>query len=185
MDNTQDAISYLRHYKTPFWRIMNGSAKVGEYSANDNLEQSIADFQTALTFLPAGTYKLKAADKPDKYNGAFETTFTKGQNSPAMQQTPFQGVSTNAFGVADHIYQKIVQETEQRVLLQQMHADFMAFFKEWPKYRDRIDKMHEHLIDSDGDGTPDIFQTAKNAAETVQKVGEIKKVFTGSSVFGD
>ncbi|MBN8823885.1 MULTISPECIES: hypothetical protein [unclassified Spirosoma] len=179
MDNTQDAISYLRHYKTPFWRIMNGSAKVGEYAANDNLEQSIADFQTALTFLPAGTYKLKAADKPDKYNGAFETTFTKGQNSPAMQQNSFQAPSTNAYGIPDHVKREIETQARKDFMLEQLTNEVREL-------KETVRKIEQYLKeDADGDGTPDIFQTAKNAADTVQKVGEIKKVFTGSSVFGD
>ncbi|GAB4043122.1 hypothetical protein [Spirosoma litoris] len=179
MDTTQDAINYLRHYKTPYWRIMNGSAKVGEYSANDNLEQSVQDFQTALTFLPAGAYKLKAADKPDKYNGAFETTFTKGQSSPAMQQNSYQIPSTNAYGIPDHVKREIEANAYKEFMLQQLSKDVKELF-------DKVAKIESYLKeDADGDGTPDIFQTAKNAAETVQKVGEIKKVFSGSSVFGD
>lgn len=162
---------------------MNGTAKVGEHTT-DNLDQSIEDFKTALRFLPEGKYKLKACDKPNVYNSALETTFTKGATS--SQQPTMQGLSTNAYGIPDHVYAKIQQETEQRVLMQQMHGEFIAFMKEWPKYKDMIDKIDAYLKeDLDGDGTPDIFQTARNAAETVQKVGEIKKVFSGSSVFGD
>lgn len=120
MDTTQDAIEYIRHYKAPFWRIMNGTAKCGEHTT-DNLEQSIADFQTALRFLPAGNYKLKVSDKADKYNGGLETSFVKGTTGTPTQTAPtMQGISTNAYGIPDHIKREIEQQAEKDFMLRQL-----------------------------------------------------------------
>ena len=154
---------------------MNGTAKVGEHNS-DNLEQSIDDFTTALRFLPEGKYKLKVCDKPNVYNSALETSFTKGANAqPAMMQAP----STNAYGIPDHVKREIEAQARKDFMLEQLTEEVRNL-------KESVKKIETYLKeDADGDGTPDIFENAKKAAETVQKVGEIKKVFTGSSMFGE
>ena len=179
MDTTKDAIEYIQHYKAPFWRIMNGTAKVGEHTT-DNLEQSIEDFKTALRFLPEGKYKLKACDKANVYNNALETNFTKGASS--AHETPttmMQGISTNAYGIPDHIKKEIEAQAKKDFMLEQLRDEVRDL-------KESVKKIEQFLKDdADGDGTPDIFQNAQSAISTVQKLGEVKKVFSGSSVFGD
>ncbi|WP_460640073.1 hypothetical protein [Larkinella harenae] len=92
-------------------------------------------------------------------------------------------VSTNEYGIPDHILKKVQEETRFKMLVEGMADDFRQFMKEWPEYKKKIDKIESYLKDEDGDGTPDFMQVAKTASDTVNSVREVKKVFEGGSGF--
>ena len=186
MDTVETAVDYLRHNQTPFWWVFSGSSKIAESTNTDNLDDSITRFRDAARFWPAGSYKLECSDKASNRSGSFKFPFTKGQTTAT--QLPMQPAqqSNNVYGIPDAVLSKIVDETRQKILVEQMHADFVGFFKEWPEYKKKIDKMYDHLLDkdSDGDGTPDLMETARKGSEIVKNVADVKKVFEGGSIFG-
>ncbi|QHV97566.1 hypothetical protein [Spirosoma endbachense] len=182
MDTVEQAVDYLHHNKTPFWWIRSGNNKIGDNTDEADLNASVEQFRKTVQFLPPGQYKLECSRNPKDRSGSYLFPFTKGtsaQTSNPMQAAP----STNVYGISDAVVLKIQEETRQRILLEQMHGDFMAFIKDWPEYRKKIDALHNYMKDDDDDGTPDFLEMTRKASDTVQAASEMKKVFSGGSGF--
>ncbi|GAB3754607.1 hypothetical protein [Spirosoma pomorum] len=185
MDTVQTAVEYIRHNRKPYWWVKSGSRKVGECTSTDNVEDSIHQFLTCVNFLPPGSYQLECSDKENNRSGSLNFPFTKAQSSgqSATPMPPAQP-STNVYGIPDAVYQKIQEETRQKLLVEQMHGQFMDFMQEWPEYKKKIDKCVELLKDEDDDGIPDLFESAKKVGDTIGAVSEVKKLVSNGKLFG-
>jgi hypothetical protein len=183
MDTVEQAVDYLRHNQTPYWWVKSGNSKIADNTDESELNQSVEQFRKAVQFLPPGAYKMECSRNPKDRSGSYFFPFTKGQLNAQTTNSMQAAPSTNVYGISDAVVLKIQEETRQRILLEQMHGDFMAFIKDWPDYRKKIDALHNYMKDDDDDGTPDFLEMTKKASDTVQAATEIKKVFSGGSGF--
>lgn len=93
---------------------------------------------------------------------------------------------TNAYGIPDHILAKIQEETKQTFMFQQMYTEFQTIKKEFETVKGLVEKIDKYLKeDLDGDGTPDILQSAKKLGDVAETVSSVKRVFSGTSLFGN
>ncbi|GAB2585742.1 hypothetical protein [Spirosoma areae] len=176
----------LRTDQTPYWYLYDGSRLMKRNRETPDLEQSIAHLSESLAQLPSGTYRLKAANHLKKHNGAawHDLTISSGQHH--QYPTPMNpSASTNAYNIPDHIYLKIQEEERQKFMFNDMYAEFKELRKEWPEYKAKVDKIEKFLFeDADGDGVSDFAETMKTVASAADSASTVKKVFTGSGLFG-
>lgn len=176
IDTVENAVAYLQHHNTPYWWVKSGTTKIGECVDTEDMTASIAQFRTASTLWPSGSYKLECSDKPQNRSGSFTFPFTKGQSAATAQAMP-PVATNNVFGVPDATYAHLQSQFEQAFIMRQMYEFYRTFEKEWPEYKKKIDAMHTFLKDDDGDGTPDILENVKKGTEMVKTVSELGSVF--------
>lgn len=182
----ENAIQLLRLKNTPVWWLTNGQLKMAEYTESDNVEDAVLHLQQAVGMLPPGNYKLKYSDKASNHSGAFHYSFSTVQGNQTANLMQPQQPSTNAYGIADHVLKQIQEEAKRTFMFEQMYNDFPNIKKRLDELGANIEKIEKYLKeDLDGDGTPDIMQSAKKLGEVAETVGSVKKIFSGSSLFGN
>ncbi|CCH52358.1 hypothetical protein BN8_01354 [Fibrisoma limi BUZ 3] len=185
MANLSNAIEHLRLNHTPYWWLFSGTTKVGQYTKSDNLDDSIAHLQNSVGLLPDGNYRLKSSDKENNHSGAVQISFNTSANAPAQPATAMQtALSTNAYGVPDHVLKTIQEETRRTLLFEQMSQQFGPMAEMVKDLVKRVEKIEKYLADDDKDGIPNFLDTTKKVSDTVQAASEMKKVFSGGKLFG-
>ncbi|GAB3970834.1 hypothetical protein GCM10028806_19580 [Spirosoma terrae] len=183
MDTVEQAIEYLRHNNTPYWWIKSGNNKIGDNTDESDINSSIEQFRKTVQFLPAGSYKMECSRNPKDRSGSYLFPFTKGQTSQQTNHSMQSVNSTNAYGVADHVYKQIVEEARKTMMFEQMYDKFGPLVDLVKDLEKRVLKLEKMFADEDEDGMPDFLQVAQKASDTVQAASEIKKVFSGGNGF--
>ncbi|WP_144051598.1 hypothetical protein [Fibrisoma limi] len=93
-------------------------------------------------------------------------------------------LSTNAYGVPDHVLKTIQEETRRTLLFEQMSQQFGPMAEMVKDLVKRVEKIEKYLADDDKDGIPNFLDTTKKVSDTVQAASEMKKVFSGGKLFG-
>ena len=178
-------LEQLQTDQTPFWYLYeSGGTKAFRVSGDTaDIDVSVQRLTDTLAQLAPGTYRLKAAESPNKHNGAKWHDLTIGARNAKPNSGRMTG-STNAYGIPDNVLKQIQEETRQKFMFEDMYAEFKQFRAEWPEYKKKVDKMEKYLSeDLDGDGIPDFAQTVSSVAKSVEGINTVKKVFTGSSLY--
>ncbi|GAB4044629.1 hypothetical protein [Spirosoma litoris] len=183
MQTEQSILTQLRSDQTPFWYLYDGQTVTARNGETADMNESLQRLKGSLAELPPGTYRLKAANNKNKHNGAEWHDITI---HPRTQTLPkMTGQSTNAYGIADHVLAKIQEDTERNFMFKQMYQKFMEFDKEWPEFKKQLEQLRKDFYeDKDGDGIPDFAETIGKVANAAESANAVKKVFTGTSLFG-
>ena len=180
MATINEAINHLKHNETPYWWLFSGSQKVGQYTKNDNLPDSINHLEQQVSMLPSGNYRIKSTDRESNHAGALNFNFTTA-NATNPTGTSMQPATTNnVYGVPDAVYAKIQNEARQNLMMEQMHGGWSDFIKEWPEYKKKIDFCYKELSDDDDDGTPNFLEMGRKLKETTDMVGGLKSSFSNT-----
>lgn len=184
MQTEQSILNQLRQDATPFWYLYDGQTVTARNGETANMDESMNRLKSSLAELPPGTYRLKAANNKNKHNGAEWHDITIHPRTQTLPKMSGQ-TSTNAYGIPDHVYAKIQEEARQKFMFEDMYAEFKEFRKEWPDFKKRMEKLEKYLSeDEDGNGVPDFAETMTKVANAAESVDTVKKVFTGTSLFG-
>ncbi|GAB3999525.1 hypothetical protein GCM10028807_50000 [Spirosoma daeguense] len=185
MKNQDTILDTLRNDELPYWYLYDGSTITARSGETVDMDESLHRLKSALAELPAGTYRLKAANNPKKHNGAaWYDVAIETRKSRYESKSPTMEASNNPYGISDSKYAQIEREIERNLLFKMIVERFTAFEKEWVDYKRMIDKMHEDFYrDEDGNGIADFAENIGHVAKAADSVSAVKKVFTGGGLF--
>ena len=129
------------------------------------------------------SYKMEASRNPKDRTSGYQYTFTVGKTG--QTPTTMQPASNNAYGIADHVLKQIQEEARRTLLFEQMSDKFGPMMDLVKDLDSRVKKIETYLKeDLDGDGMPDFLEGISKIGDVAKAGNEMKKVFTGGTLFG-